>query len=85
MKPLRVADRTRSFKYAVRDVLAVADEAKKAGKSMLYLNIGDPNVFDFALPEGIIESVTRALRDGHTSYAPSEGVPAALEAIRAES
>jgi len=85
MKTLRVADRTRSFKYAVRDVLAVADEAKKAGKSMLYLNIGDPNVFDFALPEGIIESVTRALRDGHTSYAPSEGVPAALEAIRAES
>lgn len=82
MQPIQPAARTRAIKYAVRDILAVADEAKAAGKDLVYLNIGDPNIFDFETPAPIVEAIERALRDGHCGYAPSPGIPAALEAIR---
>ncbi len=47
MNPIQPATRTQTIKYAVRDILAVAEEAKQAGKQLLYLNIGDPIKFDF--------------------------------------
>ena len=40
------AKRIGSMRYAVRDILSVAAEAKAAGRDLLYLNIGDPNQFD---------------------------------------
>ena len=43
-RTIRPAHRTRDIKYAVRDVILLADKAKAAGKEMLYLNIGDPNL-----------------------------------------
>ena len=73
-----------SIKYAVRDVLIVADEAKRAGREMIYLNIGDPNIFDYKTPPVIVEAVCKALRDGWNGYANSEGLPQATEAIRAD-
>lgn len=76
--------RTQDITYAVRDVLLLADEAKKKGKEMLYLNIGDPNKFDFDVPGHMIEAVHKAMRDHKNGYAPSAGVEEALEAIRKE-
>lgn len=84
MKPIQPAQRTRGIRYAVRDILAVADQAKAAGREMLYLNIGDPNLFDFRTPEPILDAIVKALRDNKNGYAPSAGVPAALEAIRTD-
>ncbi|MFH2203080.1 MAG: aminotransferase class I/II-fold pyridoxal phosphate-dependent enzyme [Elusimicrobiota bacterium] len=81
---IRPAQRTAHITYAVRDIVAVAQEAAKAGKEMLYLNIGDPNQFDFATPPHLVEAVHKAMRDNKNSYSPSSGIPAAVKAIEAE-
>ena len=66
----------------MRDIVLVARQAQAAGKELLYLNIGDPNQFDFATPPHVMEAICRAVRDNLTGYAPSEGLPDAIEAIR---
>lgn len=78
------SQRTAQITYAVRDVLLVAEETKKTGKEMLYLNIGDPNIFDFDIPPHLIEAAHKAMMSRNNGYAPSQGVPQALEAIRRE-
>ena len=80
--PIRPAQRTAGIRYAVRDILKVADEAEKAGKELLPLNIGDPLRYDFATPPHMVEAVQKALKDGRHGYAPSPGTPEALAAVR---
>ena len=75
------ARRTEKITYAVRDVTLWADEAAAAGKEILYLNIGDPNLFDFATPEHIVEATCAAMRANKNGYAPSSGIAPAREAI----
>ena len=84
MKAIVPAQRTEHITYAVRDVVALAREVAATGKDLLYLNIGDPNLFDFAPPEHMIAAVSRAMRDNHNGYSASEGLPEALDAIRAQ-
>ncbi|MBI5242692.1 MAG: aminotransferase class I/II-fold pyridoxal phosphate-dependent enzyme [Elusimicrobia bacterium] len=81
---IRAAKRTEGIVYAVRDIVALAQETAKTGKEMLYLNIGDPNKFDFETPPHLIEAVIKALRDNQNGYSPSSGIASALEAIEAE-
>lgn len=76
------ARRTANVTYAVRDVVVVAQQVAATGREMLYLNIGDPNLFDFATPDHVIEATMRAMRDNKNGYAPSTGIPSAVEAIR---
>src|SRR6266403_5522821 len=78
------AQRLDNLRYAIRDLVGLANEIKKQGNKILYLNVGDPNIFDFSTPMHVIEATYRAMRDNKNGYAPSEGVPEALEAIRAE-
>ncbi len=78
------AQRLDNLRYAIRDLVGLANEVKNRGNKVLYLNVGDPNIFDFATPMHVIEATYRAMRDNKNGYAPSEGVPEALEAIRAE-
>jgi alanine-synthesizing transaminase len=78
------ASRLENVRYAIRDLAFVADEVIKQGHKVLALNVGDPNVFDFRTPAHIIDAVQKAMRDGKNGYAPSDGVPEALEAIRGE-
>ncbi len=79
--PIEAAVRTNNITYAVRDVLLIADEVAKSGKEMLYLNIGDPNIYDFAPPRHMIEDTYKAMLDNHNGYSPSSGIKPALEAI----
>ena len=81
---IRPARRTLGITYAVRDVVALAQETAKTGREMLYLNIGDPNKFDFATPPHLIEAVLKAMRDNHNGYSPSSGIPAAVKAVERE-
>jgi alanine-synthesizing transaminase len=53
---IKPAVRTEKITYAIRDILLVADEVAKTGKEMLYLNIGDPNIYDFEPPRHLIEA-----------------------------
>ncbi len=75
------ASRTANITYAVRDVVVLAQQVAATGKEMTYLNIGDPNRFDFATPPHIIEAVHQAMLDNRCGYAPSSGLEAARQAI----
>ena len=48
---------------------------------MTFLNIGDPNIFDFAPPKHMIEAVHKAMLDNHNGYSPSPGTAEARESI----
>ena len=83
-REIAAASRLYNVRYAIRDLACVADEVIKQGHKVLPLNVGDPLSFDFQTPPHIIEAVHKAMRDGKNGYAPSDGIPEALEAIRGE-
>ncbi|HLZ41099.1 MAG TPA: aminotransferase class I/II-fold pyridoxal phosphate-dependent enzyme [Candidatus Sulfotelmatobacter sp.] len=83
-REITAAARLQNVRYAIRDLACVADEVTKQGHKVLALNVGDPLSFDFQTPPHIIEAVYKAMRDGKNGYAPSDGVPEALAAIRGE-
>ncbi len=83
-REITAASRLDNVRYAIRDLACVADEVIKHGHKVLPLNVGDPLNFDFQTPPHIIEAVYKAMRDGKNGYAPSPGIPEALEAIRGE-
>jgi alanine-synthesizing transaminase len=78
------ATRLERVRYAIRDLAVLAEQVAREGKPVLPLNIGDPLKFDFQTPPHLIEAVAQAMRDGKNGYAPSPGVPEALEAVRAD-
>ena len=78
------ASRMVNVRYAIRDVIAAAEQVAREGHEILYLNIGDPCKFDFHTPPHMIEAVLKAMVDGHNGYAESLGVKPALDAIRNE-
>ncbi len=81
-REIAAAQRLENVRYAIRDLAAVADEVTSQGHQVLYLNVGDPNIFDFAPPAHLVEAVYRAMRDNKNGYAPSPGLKEAIEAIR---
>jgi aspartate aminotransferase len=60
------------------EVLARAKALEAAGRSIIHLEIGEP---DLDTPEHIKEAAMRALRDGYTHYTPAAGLREAREAI----
>jgi alanine-synthesizing transaminase len=84
VREILAASRLERVRYAIRDLAVLAEELARQGKDILALNIGDPLAFDFRAPSHLIEAATKAMREGKNGYAPSPGVPLALEAIRKE-
>lgn len=83
-REIAAAQRVANIRYAIRDLASVAEEITRQGHKVLPLNLGDPPCFDFQTPPHLIEAVYKAMRDGKNGYAPSPGIPQALEAIRGE-
>ncbi|MBI5511149.1 MAG: aminotransferase class I/II-fold pyridoxal phosphate-dependent enzyme [Deltaproteobacteria bacterium] len=81
---VKPASRTEKITYAVRDVVVLAEKAAASGTEMLYLNIGDPNLFDFETPAHLVEAATAAMQKNLNGYAPSSGIKEARDAIAAE-
>jgi len=81
---VNAATRLARVRYAIRDVAVLAEQLAREGKTILPLHIGDPLNFDFRTPPHLIEAVHKAMCDGRNGYAPSLGIPEAVEAIRAE-
>jgi alanine-synthesizing transaminase len=77
------AERIGRLTYAIRNIAVAANRLEAEGRRVLYLNIGDPLLYDFETPPQLVEAVVRAMRDGKNYYAPSYGVTAAREAISA--
>ena len=81
---IKPAVRTEKITYAVRDIVVLANEVAKTGKEMLYLNIGDPNVFDFEPPKHLVEATYDAMKKNYNGYSPSSGIKQATDAIAKE-
>lgn len=64
--------------FYVMDVLARARALERAGRSIVHMEIGEP---DFATPAPVVEAGVRALRAGHTHYTPATGLPELRAAI----
>jgi len=79
-----VAERVSGFSYAIRNIVAEARKIEASGRTVRYLNIGDPIIFGFQTPPHMIEAVERAMHDGDNGYAPSVGILKAREAVAAE-
>jgi aspartate aminotransferase len=60
------------------DVLVRARALEAQGRSVIHLEIGEP---DFATPANVIEAAKRALDEGWTHYGPTLGLPELREAI----
>ncbi|HXG87579.1 MAG TPA: aminotransferase class I/II-fold pyridoxal phosphate-dependent enzyme [Vicinamibacterales bacterium] len=82
--PIRTASRVDRFTYAIRNIVVEAKKVELTGKTVRYLNIGDPIQFGFATPPHLIEAVARAMRDGHNNYTASPGIVEAREAVSAD-
>ncbi|MGE5362807.1 MAG: aminotransferase class I/II-fold pyridoxal phosphate-dependent enzyme [Bacteroidota bacterium] len=83
-KIIKPAIRTENITYAVRDIVLIANEVAKTGKELLYLNIGDPNLFDFQPPKQMIEATYQAMLKNYNGYSPSSGIKQAVQAIADE-
>lgn len=59
-------------------VLAEAKRLEAEGRSIIHLQIGEP---DFDTPENITEAAIKALRDGETHYSASSGIPLVRNAV----
>jgi alanine-synthesizing transaminase len=79
-----VASRIGGFVYAIRNIVTEAKKVEAAGRTVRYLNIGDPITFGFQTPPHMIEAVEAAIRGGQNGYAPSVGIAAAREAVAAD-
>ena len=60
------------------EVLAQARELEKQGRTIVHLEIGEP---DFDTPKFISDAAVEALYGGYTHYGPSAGLPEVREAI----
>ena len=76
-----VSDRARRMPpFLVMEVLERASELQRTGRSIIHLEVGEP---DFATPQVVVEAGQRALREGRTHYTHSLGHPELREAIAA--
>jgi alanine-synthesizing transaminase len=82
--PARTSARLSRFNYAIRNIVGEAKKIEAAGRTVRYLNIGDPIPFGFRTPPHLVDAVARAMADGHNGYTPSAGIPSAREAVAAE-
>lgn len=64
--------------FIVMDILERACALERQGKHVVHLQIGEP---DFDTPGPVKEAAVKAIRDGHTHYTHSLGLPALREAI----
>jgi len=78
---LKVSDRISNVEYAIRDITIHARQYEKAGKKIIYLNIGDPVKYDFPTPDHIKKALIDAVSSNFNYYADSEGILELREAI----
>jgi aspartate aminotransferase len=81
-RELRLAQRM--FRLGTETAFEVLDRARtleRQGKSIIHLEIGEP---DFDTPANIVGAAVDALRKGWTHYGPSAGLPDLRQAIAEE-
>src|SRR5450755_1406292 len=76
---MKLAERMQQIRMeSAFDVLVRARALEAKGRSVIHLEIGEP---DFPTPAHIVEAAHRALDDGWTHYGPTQGYPELREAV----
>jgi aspartate/methionine/tyrosine aminotransferase len=78
---MKVSKKVAGVEYAIRDIVSAAREIEQQGKSVDYLNIGDPVQFGFQPPDNVKQALIDAVNKGNNFYTQSEGLPELLDAI----
>ncbi|HET6727694.1 MAG TPA: aminotransferase class I/II-fold pyridoxal phosphate-dependent enzyme [Nitrososphaeraceae archaeon] len=78
---MKISNRISNVEYAIRDITLHAKQYEKAGKKIIYLNIGDPVKYDFPTPDHIKRALLDAVSSNFNYYADSEGILELREAI----
>src|SRR5579884_2543750 len=79
---MKLADRMQRIGVeSAFDVLVRARALEAQGRSVIHLEIGEP---DFPTPAHIVEAAKKALDEGWTHYGPTQGLPELREAIAAQ-
>ena len=78
---MKVSKKVSGVEYAIRDVISAAKDLEKQGKTIDYLNIGDPAQYGFQPPENVKQALIDAVKKGKNFYSDSEGIPELREAI----
>jgi aspartate/methionine/tyrosine aminotransferase len=74
-----LARRTAAIRpFRVVDVMEAAWAAERAGRSIVHLEVGEP---DFGTPAPVVEAAGKAIADGRVRYTSSLGIPELREAI----
>jgi len=78
---VKIADRMQAIQpFHVMALLGRARELEAAGRSIVHMEIGEP---DFVTPQPVIDAGIKALSAGFTHYTPATGLPALRERIAA--
>jgi len=76
-----LADRTGLIEpFRVMELVKRAQELERQGRSIVHLNIGEP---DFTAPPAVVAALERVARDGQTAYTSALGIQPLREAIAA--
>ena len=78
---MKISKKVKGVEYAIRDIVSAARQVENTGKSVAYLNIGDPVQFGFQPPDNVKQALINAIQNGENYYGPSEGLPALRNAI----
>jgi aspartate/methionine/tyrosine aminotransferase len=81
---MEAAKRLDGITYAIRDVIAASQELEKQGRTILKLNIGDPNAYDFDTPDYVKKALHEAIESKLNGYADSQGFLRLRQAIVAQ-
>lgn len=64
--------------FHVMELLTRARELEAAGRSIVHMEVGEP---DFPTPQPVIEAANEFIRSGRVFYTPALGIPELREAI----
>jgi len=78
---MKVSKKVSSVQYAIRDIVSAAKDLEKQGRTIDYLNIGDPVQYGFHPPENVKQALIDAIRKDENYYSASEGIQELRTAI----
>ena len=78
---MKISKKVAGVEYAIRDIVSAAREIELQGKTVDYLNIGDPVQSGFQPPQNVKQAMIDAINNGNNYYTRSEGLVELTDAI----
>jgi len=78
---MKVSKKVAGVEYAIRDIVSAAKDLEKQGRTIDYLNIGDPVQYGFQPPDNVKQALIDAIKNGNNYYSASEGITELRDAI----